>query len=503
MDILANIALGFAVALDWGNLAYCFLGVTLGTLIGVLPGLGPLVTLSILLPLTFGMPAEGAIIMLAGIYYGAAYGGSTTAILINLPGESSSVVTCIDGYEMAKKGRGGQALVVAALASFFAGCTGTLLIAALGPTLSRAALQFGSPENFSLMLMALVMTGGMVHGSGMHGFGMALLGVLFGIVGTDINSGVERFTFGILGLADGIEFVAAAIGLFALVEIIRNIEIRQANAEISAASVGGLMPTREELRRAAGGAVRGTAVGSFFGLLPGAGMTVASFAAYLVEKRVSAEPHRFGRGAIEGVASPEAANNAAAQTAFIPTLTLGIPGSGTMALILGALIIQGIAPGPRILVDNPMLFWGLVASMWIGNLILVLVNLPLLRLWTMVARVPFQWLCPTILVFACTGLYTISLDGFDILTAAAFGLLGYVFLKLGCEPAPFILGFVLGPMLEENFKRSLLIGRGDPSIFITHPISAALLAVTAIVCILMIMPRFRRAKDQATEGVEG
>jgi TctA family transporter len=496
MELLSDLALGFSVAFTLNNLAYCLIGVLVGTAIGVLPGVGPLVTIAVLLPLTFGLPPEGSMIMLAGIYYGAAYGGSTTAILVNLPGESSSAVTCIDGYQMARQGRAGPALAISAIGSFVAGCFGTILIAVLAVPLTELALEFGAPEFCSLIVLALITTAVLVHGSMVKGIGVALLGVLFGLAGIDVTSGVDRFTFGVPGLAEGIEFVIVAMGLFAFAEIVRNLE-HQEKREVFLTRVTGLMPTLPDLKRSAGAILRGTAVGSFFGILPGAGQTIASFGAYAVEKKISKHPEKFGTGVIEGVAAPEAANNAAAQTAFIPTLTLGIPGSGTMALMLGALMIQGITPGPRVLTSHPELFWGLIASMWIGNLALVVLNLPLIGLWVSMLKIPYRWLYPIILVFSCIGIYTVNHSQVDVWLMVVFGLLGYVFMKLDCEPAPFILGFLLGPMLEVNFRRAMLLSRGDLSIFVTHPISAGFLIAAVALIILMVFPAIRRKKDQA------
>ncbi|MGJ7036953.1 TctA family transporter [Shinella sp. BE166] len=495
MDIFSNLALGFGVAFSPENLLYCFIGVLLGTFIGVLPGVGPLVTIAVLLPLTFGLPPEGALIMLAGIYYGAAYGGSTTAILLNLPGESSSVVTCIDGYQMARKGRAGAALAIAAIGSFIAGCFGTALIALAGPPLTAIALDFGATDYFSLMLMAVVFTAALAQGSLSKSIIMALVGVLIGLAGTDVNSGVRRFTFGAYGLVEGIDFTVVAMGLFAISEIVRNLE-QSGSQEVATAKVGNLMPSRQELREAGFPILRGTLVGTFFGILPGAGQTISSFAAYMIEKRVSRDPSKFGKGAVAGLAAPEAANNAAAQTSFIPTLSLGIPGSATMALMLGALMIQGISPGPQVMSQHPALFWGLIASMWIGNLLLVILNLPLVGLWVNMLRLPYRWLFPAILVFCCIGVFSINYSPLDIYLIAVFGLVGYVLVKLNCEVTPFILGFVLGPMIEENFRRALLLSKGDLTTFVTSPISAGFLFLTAIVVIAMIVPALRKKKDE-------
>jgi putative tricarboxylic transport membrane protein len=496
MELFDHLVLGFQVALSLNNLLYCFVGVALGTFIGVLPGVGPLVTIAVLLPLTFGLPPEGALIMLAGIYYGASYGGSTTAILVNMPGESSSAVTCIDGYQMARQGRAGPALAIAAIGSLVAGCIGTVLIALCGPPLTAVALSFGASEYFSLMLMALVTAAALVHGSLFKGIGMALLGVLFGLIGTDINSGTQRFTFGLPGLVEGVDFVIVAMGLFAFAEIVSNLGSSQ-DRSILSAKITGLMPTRGDLRASWKPILRGTALGSVLGVLPGVGQTVSSFAAYAIEKRLSKDPSRFGKGAIEGVAAPESANNAAAQTHFIPTLTLGIPGSASMALMLGALMIQGITPGPQVINTHPGLFWGLIASMWIGNLLLVVLNLPLVGIWVKMLRVPYRWLYPLVLVFSCIGVYTVHNYAMDVGFAAFFGLLGFLFRKLDCEPAPFILGFILGPMMEENFRRAMLQSRGDATVFFTQPLSVAFLAVALLWIVLMVVPALRQKKDQA------
>lgn len=501
MDIFANLAMGFAVALTPMNFFYCLIGVTLGTFIGVLPGVGPLIAIAVLLPLTFGLPPEGSLIMLAGIYYGAAYGGSTTAILVNLPGESSSVVTCIDGHQMARQGRAGPALAIAALSSFFAGCVGTVLIAVAAPPLTLVALQFGPAEYFSLMLTALILTAALVHGSLLKGIGMALFGIILGTVGTDVNTGMRRFTFGMPGLAEGINFVVLAVGIFAIGEIIATLESGK-SSNVQTHKVGRIMPTMTDFMRSIAPTIRGTAIGSFLGLLPGAGQSIATFAAYLGEKRLSRNRAELGSGAIEGVASPEAANNAAAQTSFIPTLTLGVPGSPTMALMLGALMIQGIAPGPQVIVNYPTLFWGLIASMWIGNLLLVVLNLPMAGLWVKLLRVPYRWLFPGIVVFSCVGVYATSSNLTYIWFVAGLGVVGYVVKKLDCEPAPFVLGFILGPIMEENFRRAMLMSRGNPEIFVREPVSAAFLVLAVLIVIAMVIPALRRKKDIVVADVD-
>ncbi|MGH8621260.1 MAG: tripartite tricarboxylate transporter permease, partial [Burkholderiales bacterium] len=477
MDLLSNLALGFGVAFSLQNLAYCFAGVALGTLIGVLPGVGPLVTIAMLFPITFHLPAIPAIIMLAGIFYGAQYGGSTTSILVNLPGETASAVTCIDGYQMARQGRAGPALATAALASFFAGCVGTLLIALAGPTLGEWALKFGAAEYTALMLMALVASAVMTQGDAVKGLAMVVVGLLIGVVGVDVNSGMARYSFGIPELVDGVGFTVVAVGLFAVAEIVANLESREPR-QVYTGRVTGLMPTARDLKDAAWPTVRGTAVGACFGVLPGTGPALSSFATYMLEKKLARDPARFGRGAIEGVAAPEAANNAAAQTSFIPMLTLGIPATATMALMLAALTLQGIATGPQVMLEKPDLFWGLIASMWIGNCLLVVLNLPLVGLWVRLLTVPYRWLFPSIILFCCIGNYSVSNNPFDVYLCALIGVLGYVLVKLECEPAPLLLGYVLGPLLEENLRRALLIARGDPTVFFTRPISLVFMVAT-------------------------
>ncbi|HSF21396.1 MAG TPA: tripartite tricarboxylate transporter permease [Burkholderiales bacterium] len=494
MDLLGNLALGFGVAFSLENLAYCFAGVALGTLIGVLPGVGPLVTIAMLFPITFHLPAVPAIIMLAGIFYGAQYGGSTTSILVNLPGETASAVTCIDGYQMARRGRAGPALATAALASFFAGCVGTLLIALAGPTLGEWALKFGAAEYTSLMLMALVASAVMTQGDAVKGLAMVVLGLLVGVVGVDVNSGMARYSFGIPELVDGIGFTVVAVGLFAVAEIVVNLESREPR-EVYTGKVTGLMPTARDLRDAAWPTLRGTAMGACFGVLPGTGPALSSFATYMLEKKLARDPSRFGSGAIEGVAAPEAANNAAAQTAFIPMLTLGIPASATMAVMLAALTLQGIAAGPQVMLEKPDLFWGLIASMWIGNCLLVVLNLPLVGIWVKLLTVPYRWLFPSIILFCCIGNYSVSNNPFDVYLCALIGVLGYVLVKLECEPAPLLLGYVLGPLLEENLRRALLIARGDPTVFFTRPLSLVFMIATLLILVMMVAPATRRSRQ--------
>ncbi|MBI3375905.1 MAG: tripartite tricarboxylate transporter permease [Betaproteobacteria bacterium] len=490
MDVLANLALGFGVAFSLENLTYCLAGVALGTLVGVLPGISPLVTIGMLFPLTFTLPPIASLIMLAGIYYGAQYGGSTTSILVNLPGETASAITCLDGYQMARQGRAGPALAVAALASFLAGCVGTLLIALVGPPLGEWALAFGPWEYCALMLMGLVGSAVLAQGDAVKGLAMVALGLLLGLVGADVNSGQARYTFGVPELWDGIGFTVIAVGLFAVAEIVMNLESNEPR-QVFTDKVPRLMPSRADLKDASWPAVRGTAVGALFGILPGTGPALSSFAAYMLEKKLARDPSRFGKGAIEGVAAPEAANNAAAQTGFIPMLTLGIPGSAVMALLAGAMIMQGLTPGPQVIAEKPELFWGIVASMWIGNLMLLVLNLPLVGLWVRLLRVPYRWLFPSIVMFCALGNYSVSNNPVDVYLCAGIGVLGYVLAKCECEPAPLLLGYVLGPLLEEHLRRAMLLARGDPMPFFTRPISLAFMIGTALVLAAVIAPALR------------
>jgi TctA family transporter len=496
MDVLSNLAVGFAVALTLQNIAYCFIGVLLGTIIGVLPGIGPVTTVAMLLPISFTLSPESALILLAGIYYGAQYGGSTTAILVNIPGEASSVVTTIDGHQMARQGRAGPALGIAAIGSFFAGSVATLLIAVAAPPLAAVALQFGPAEYFSLMVCGLIAAVVLAHGSLVKAIAMVVLGLLLGIAGTDVNSGVRRFDFGMTGLADGVEFVALSMAIYGIAEVAYNLEKQQQTSIVSGA-VGRVWPSLADLKHCVGAILRGTSLGAILGVLPGGGALLASFAAYTLEKNVARPPRDFGRGDIRGVAAPESANNAGAQTSFIPMLTLGIPGNPTMAMMIGALMIHGIAPGPRVMTDRPGMFWGLIASMWIGNLMLVVLNLPLVGLWAKLLRVPYRLLYPAIIVFCCIGAYTINTKPFDLFVMAFFAVFGYVALKLDCEPAPLVLGFVLGPMMEENLRRALLISRGDPMVFLTEPISLAFLVAAVLLLIVIAAPAIRRKREEA------
>ena len=496
-DFIQNLATGFSAAASFKHIGFALIGCLLGTLIGVLPGIGPIPTIAMLLPITFGLSPLASLIMLAAIYYGAQYGGSTTSILVNIPGETSSIVTCIDGYQMARQGRAGAALAVAALGSFFAGCVSTVFVAALGPPLAAIAQQFNSPDYFSLMVLGLVTAVVLAHGSVIKAVGMVLVGLLFGLVGTDVNSGATRYTFGISELWDGIDFLPLVIGMFGIVEIIRNLE----QPTLPRAPVGTkfreLWPSKKDFQQSWRAVLRGTGLGSILGILPGGGAVLASFASYTLEKKVAKDPTRFGKGAIEGVAGPESANNAAAQTSFIPLLTLGLPSNAVMALMMGAMMIQGIQPGSAVMYKRPDLFWGMVASMWIGNAMLLVINLPLIGLWVRLLTVPYRLLYPAILLFCVIGVYATNANVAQLVLTAVFAVFGYILLKLGCEPAPMVLGFILGPLMEENLRRSLVISRGDPMVFIERPISAVLLAITVAVIALIILPQFRKAREEA------
>jgi TctA family transporter len=495
MGLVDNLALGLATALSLENVFYCFAGALIGTFIGVLPGIGPTATIAMLLPITYYLSPTASVIMLAGIYYGSQYGGSTTAILVNLPGEVSSSVTAIDGYQMARQGEAGKALAIAAIGSFVAGTFATLVIAVVAVPLSGIALKFGAPEYFALMLLGLVTSTALAHGSILKAMAMIVTGMLFGIVGTDVDSGAPRFTLGLPELTDGLNIVAVSLGIFGIVEVLRNLE-HMPDTTFGTARVTGLMPSRADLKAAAGPIVRGSVLGSILGCLPGGGSILSAFSAYMLEKRLSRHPERFGKGAIEGVAGPESANNAGAQTSFIPLLTLGIPAHPLMALIIGALMIQGITPGPNVVNQQPAFFWGVIASMWIGNAMLIVLNLPLVGLWVAMLRIPYRLLLPAIVALSMIGVFTVNNSGFEVYLLAAFGLLGYLFWKLGCEPAPFLMGFVLGALLEEHLRRALVFSDGDPAIFVTQPISAGLLALTAVVLAIVAFPMIGRRRKQ-------
>ncbi|MGL5362196.1 MAG: tripartite tricarboxylate transporter permease [Bosea sp. (in: a-proteobacteria)] len=494
-DMFSNLSLGFGVALTLKNIALCFTGCFVGTLIGVLPGVGPIATIAMLLPITFGLDPVGALIMLAGIYYGAQYGGSTTAILVNIPGEATSVVTTLDGHQMAKQGRAGVALGTAAIGSFIAGCAATLLIAALGAPLTKLALLFGPAEYFALMVMGLAFAVVLARGSVLKALAMIMVGLLLSTVGTDLETGQERLTFGFQPLADGIDFAVLAMGMFGFAEVLRNLENPETR-DVVKGTIGRLLPGKEELRQMMPPILRGTVVGSILGILPGNGAVLGPFASYTMEKKLAKDSSRFGRGAIEGVAGPEAANNAGAQTAFIPLLTLGIPPNAVMALMVGAMTIHGIIPGPQVMTKNPELFWGMIASMWIGNLMLLIINLPLVGLWVKLLKVPYRLMYPAILIFCCIGIYSINNQPMDVAFTALFGLFGYLLIKLGFEPAPLLLGFVLGKLMEEKLRQALIISRGSFMTFVERPISAGLLIVAVIVLVIAVMPAMSRKRDE-------
>jgi putative tricarboxylic transport membrane protein len=497
-DLINNLILGFGVALSWQNLLYALAGSILGTLIGVLPGLGPVTTIAMLLPSIYALDATPALIMLAGIYYGAQYGGSTTAILINVPGESSSVVTAIDGYKMARNGRAGPALAAAGLGSFFAGSVATLIVAAFAPPLTELAFKFGPAEYFSLMVLGLIGAVVLASGSLIKAVAMILLGLLLGQINTDVISGVPRYSFDIPELTDGIGFVAIAMGLFGFNEIIGNLGKPAEHREVFTKDVKGLWPTRQDFKDMAPAVLRGTALGSLLGVLPGGGALLAAFAAYTLEKKSKGRPGEvpFGEGNIRGVAGPESANNAGAQTSFIPMLTLGIPPNAVMALMVGAMTIKGIQPGPQVMTSNPQLFWGLIASMWVGNLMLIILNLPLIGLWIKLLTVPYRMLYPAIMAFCCIGLYSLNNNSFDVYAGALFGIIGYIFYKFQCEGAPLLLGFILGPMMEENLRRALLLSRGDWSAFVTRPLSAALLLAALLMIIVVSLPSMKKKREE-------
>lgn len=496
MEIFANLGLGLETAFTLTNLMYCLIGVFVGTAVGVLPGLGPVATIAMLLPATFGLPPVASLIMLSGIYYGAQYGGSTTAILVNLPGESSSVVTAIDGHIMARNGEAGKALATAALGSFFAGTVATVLLALFAPPLADMALKFGPAEYFSLMVLGLVASVVLASGSLLNAIGMVILGLLLGLVGTDVNSGQARYTFDFPQVADGINFVIVAMGMFGIGEIIRNLE-HDETRQLMMKKVSGLMLTKDDFKRIAAPVFRGTVLGSALGILPGGGAMLASFASYSIEKKVSKNAANFGKGAIEGVAAPEAANNAGAQTSFIPMLTLGIPSNPVMALMVGAMIIQGIQPGPAVMTEQPALFWGLIVSMWFGNFFLVLLNLPMIGLWVKMISVPYHRLYPAILMFCAIGVFSLNNSEFDVWLMAIFGLFGYICAKLGAEPAPMLLGFIIGPMMEEYLRRALLLSRSDPMVFIERPISATMLGLAVAAIAVVLLPSLRKKREEA------
>ncbi len=494
-DMIANLGLGFSVALGLQNIALAFVGCLVGTLIGVLPGVGPVATIAMLLPITFGLDPVGALIMLAGIYYGAQYGGSTTAILVNIPGEATAVVTTLDGHQMAKQGRAGLALGTAAIGSFVAGCFATLIIAALGAPLTKPALLFGPAEYFSLMVMGLCFAVVLARGSILNAFCMIMPGLLLSTVGTDLETGQERMTFGFPPLADGIDFAVLAMGVFGFAEVLRNLENPEAR-DVVKAKIGRLLPSWEDIKQSAAPCLRGTFIGGVLGILPGNGAVLGPFASYTLEKKIAKDPSRFGKGAIEGVAGPESANNAGAQTAFIPLLTLGIPPNAVMALMVGAMTIHGIIPGPQVMTKNPELFWGMIASMWIGNLMLLIINLPLVGVWVKLLQVPYRLMFPAILIFCSIGIYSVNNQPVDVAFTALFGLFGYLLIKLGFEPAPMLLGFVLGKLMEEKLRQALIISRGSFMTFIERPISAGLLVVAVAILVIALLPSMAKKRDE-------
>ena len=494
MEVLNNLLGGFVVALSPHNLLYSFIGVFMGNLIGVLPGIGPLAAISMLLPVTYSLDPTGALMMLAGIYYGAQYGGATTSILLNLPGVASHAVTCLDGHPMARKGQGGAALFMAMFASFIGATVGIVVMMFFSPLLVDVAFKFGPAEYFSMMLLGLLAASTLAKGSPLKGVAMVFVGLILGVVGTDVNSGVARFSFDVPELTDGISLVALAMGLFGIADILRH-----ANRIGTADPVRSTPITMRSLRLPPGDMrrswlpiARGTGIGAFFGILPGTGSTIASFMSYATEKKLSRTPERFGRGAIEGIAGPEASNNAAAQTAFIPTMSLGIPGDAVMALMLGALMIHNIQPGPQIISEHPTIFWGLIASFWIGNLLLLVLNIPLIGMWVKLLSVPYRIIYPAVLFFICIGVYSTNNNFFDVGAVLAIGIAGFIFARLGFEPAPLLLGFVLGPMVEENFRRALLLSRGDMSVFVTRPISGTFMALCMLLLVGVAYSRLRR-----------
>ncbi len=495
MDLFNNLILGFSVALSWQNLLLCFTGCLVGTLIGVLPGVGPIATIAMLLPITYGVDPAGALIMLAGIYYGAQYGGSTSAILVNIPGEATAVITTLDGHQMARNGKAGAALGIAAMGSFIAGTIATLVVAAIGAPLTKLGMLFGAAEYFALMVTGLVFAVVLARGSVLNAIAMIVLGLLLSTVGTDVNTGQERLTFGIPALVDRIDFAVLAMGIFGFAELLRSLENPEARDVVKGA-IGKILPTMAEFKQSLMPILRGTGLGTILGALPGNGAVLAPFASYALEKKVAKDPSRFGKGAIEGVAGPEAANNAGAQAAFIPLLTLGIPPNAVMALMVGAMTIHGIVPGPQVMTRNPELFWGMIASMWVGNLALLVINLPLVGLWVKLLKVPYRLMFPAILIFCCIGVYSINNQAADVIITAFFGLVGYGLLKLGFELAPLLLGFVLGGLLEDTFRRAMDLSHGSLMTFVERPISAGLLVLALIVLVIAVLPSVAGKREE-------
>lgn len=494
-DLVGNLSLGMSVALSLKNVGLAFLGCLIGSLIGVLPGVGPVATITMLLPITFGIDPIGALIMLAGIYYGAQYGGSTTAILVNIPGEITAVVTTLDGHQMAKRGRAGAALGIAAIGSFISGCFATIVIAALAAPMTAIALKFSPADYFSLMVLGLMFAVVLARGSVPKAMAVILVGILLSTVGTDLVTGEERLTFGWIEVSDGIQVAVLAMGMFGFGEILRNLETPQSR-DVVYGRIGTLLPNRHDFKQSAGPIARGTLLGTILGLMPGNGAILGPFASYTLEKKLSKDPSRFGTGAIEGVAGPESANNAGAQTAFIPLLTLGIPPNVVMALMVGAMTIHGIVPGPQIMTTQPELFWGMIASMWIGNLMLLVINLPLIGLWVRFLKVPYRLMFPTILLFCCIGIYSVANSPTQVVMTAGFGLFGYVLFKYGFEPAPLMLGFVLGRLMEEKLRQALVISRGSFMTFIERPLSGVFLFATLVLVVIAVLPAIRKSREQ-------
>lgn len=492
MDFLANVALGLETALEPANLVYCLIGVVLGTLVGVLPGIGTITAMTILFPITFYIEPTSALIMLAGIWYGTGYGGRTASILLNLPGSPAHAVTCLDGFPLTRQGRGGVALFMTTMASFAGGTFGVLVMMFLTPTIAGYALSFSSAEYFSLMVLGLVAASTISEGSAIKSLSMVILGIMFGTVGTDIYTGTQRFTFGFFNLDDGISLVAIAMGIFGLTEVMMSADGNAGTVAKADLSMGAMLPTRDDVRRSWLPTLRGSTIGAFFGTLPGTGPTIASFISYSLEKRIAKDPSRFGNGAIEGIMAPESADNSAEQTAFIPTLALGIPGSATMAIMLGVLMIHGITPGPKLITQQPSLFWGLVMSFWIGNVLLVILNVPLIGMWVRLLTVPYRVLCPSVLMFVCIGTYSVANSAFDVWLVVFFAILGFVMRVLAFPATPLLLGFVLGPMMEEHFRRAMLLSRGDFMTFLERPISGTVIALVVLVLAWSIWSTFRR-----------
>ena len=497
---LTDLFHGFEVAFEPHNLMFCFIGVLVGNMVGVLPGMGPLATISILLPLTFGIKPVGAILMLAGVMYGAQYGGAICSILLNLPCHPPHAVTCLDGFPMTKQGRGGVALGVTVFASFVGASWGITEMIFLAPVLVKVALEFGPAEICSLMLLGLLAGSTLARGSPVKGVAMTVLGLMLGIVGTDIETGAERFTFGMTHLYDGIELIALALGLFGIGEFMNSVnQVSLVNAKYAKVRLRDMRPTKEDMKRAFFPMVRGTLVGSLCALIPGTGPTIASFISYATEKKISKTPEKFGTGMIEGVACPEASTHSSVQGDFIPTMSLGIPGDAVMALILGALMIQGIVPGPQLISEHPDIFWGLIASFWIGNIILVVLNVPMIGLWVKLLTIPYKYLYPSAMFFVAIGVYSTNNDMFQVGEVIIIGVVGYLLLLLDFHPAPILLGFVLGPRFEENFRRAMLISRGDIWVFIKHPISAVFISLCVLLIVMQIYVRLRSPKALPTE----